>query len=105
MRTEHTQLLERREGKLRRVLGVPLAGETTEQLDRIGEQDRSKAERGLVPVKSGSRIHYKHVDDLSSLDMRFRIAAERVSLEWIKERVACRKHGASAPPVPEHLLN
>jgi hypothetical protein len=33
MQTERGQLRERREGKLRRALGVPLLGKTTEQLD------------------------------------------------------------------------
>jgi hypothetical protein len=40
MRTEREQLRQRREGKLRRALGFSLAGETAEQLDRIGERDR-----------------------------------------------------------------
>jgi len=45
----------------------------------------------------------KHIDDLSSLDMRFRIAAERVTVEWLMERVACTKQGADPPPTPKHL--
>jgi hypothetical protein len=43
MRTAREQLWQRREGKLRKALGVPLAGETAEQLDRIGERDRLRA--------------------------------------------------------------
>ena len=42
---------ERREGKLRRALGIPLPGESSEQLDRIGEQDRVRAERSLVALE------------------------------------------------------
>jgi hypothetical protein len=40
-----------REGKLRRALGIPLPGESSEQFDRIGEQDRVRAERSLVALE------------------------------------------------------
>ena len=50
MQMERTQLRERCEGKLRAALGVPLPGETVEELDRIGAQDRRRAEQGLVAV-------------------------------------------------------
>ena len=105
MRTEREQIRQRREGKLRRALGRPLPDESIELLDGVGERDRVRAAQGLVPIMGeGSRISHKHVDDLSKLDMRFRTAAERVMVEWLKERVARRKRGASAPPVPAHLL-
>jgi hypothetical protein len=105
MRTEREQIRQRREGKLRRTLGRPLPGESFELLDGVGKRDRVRAAQGLVSIKGGgSRISYKHLDDLSSLDMRFRIAAEWVMVGWLKERVARRKQGASAPPVPKHLL-
>jgi hypothetical protein len=101
---ERQQLRERREGKLRRALGVPLPGESVEQLDRIGEQDRRRAERGLVPLlDAGGRIVYKHLDDLGTLDMNARTSAERLTVDWLKERVERRKLGAEAPPVPSHL--
>jgi hypothetical protein len=35
--------------------------------------------------------------------MHFRTAAERVTVEWLKERVERRKQGAEAPPIPTHL--
>lgn len=105
MRTEREQLRQRREGKLRRALGVPLAGETAERLDRIGEQDRRRAEQGLVTLlDAGGRIYHKHVDELNRPDMNARTAAERITLDWLKERVERRKLGAEAPPVPGHLL-
>jgi hypothetical protein len=104
MQMERRQLRERRVGKLRSALGVPLPGESAQQLDRIGEQDRLRAERGLVSIKGeGGKISYKHIDDLSSLDMRFRIAAERVMVEWLKERVQRRREGLGSPPMPHHL--
>ena len=104
MEMERRKLRERREGKLRRALGRPLPGESSEQLDRIGGLDRSRAEQGLVSIMgAGGTISYKHIDDLTSLDMRFRTAAERVTVEWLKERVERRKRGAEAPPIPPHL--
>ena len=101
---ERQQLRERREGKLRRALGVPLPGESVEQLDRIGERDRRRAEEGLVAIMNrGGTISHKHIDDLGRLDMLSRTAAERVVVNWLKERVEHRKRGAEAPPIPAHL--
>jgi len=104
MQTERSQLRQRREGKLRAALGVPLPGEAVELLDQIGERGRLRAEQGLVPIKGeGGKIYYKHIDDLNRLDMHFRTAAERVTVEWLKERVERRKRGADAPHIPTHL--
>jgi hypothetical protein len=101
---ERRQLRERRVGKLRRAMGVRLPGETAEQLDRIGERDRLRAEQGLVSIKDlGGRISYKHIDDLSPLDMCFVTAAERMEVGWLKERVERSKLGAEASPIPKHL--
>ena len=100
---ERKRLQERREGKLRRALRVVLPGESVEQLERIGEHDRRMAEQGLVPIKESSRISYKHIDDLSPLEMRLVTAAERVEVGWLRERVERRKRGAEAPPIPKHL--
>jgi hypothetical protein len=59
MEIERTKLKERSEGRLRRALGMPLPGESKEQLDRIGEDDRRRAEQGLVFIKGeGGRISY-----------------------------------------------
>ena len=76
MEMERTKLRERSEGRLRRALGMPLPGESSEQLDRIGEDDQRRAKQGLVSIK-GERgtISYKHIDDLSPHDMRFITAA------------------------------
>src|SRR5829696_6802946 len=59
MQTERSQLRQRRQGKLRRALGVPLPGESVEQLDTIGERDVIRAEQGLVAVMDdGGFISY-----------------------------------------------
>ena len=104
MQMERTKLRERSQGRLRRALGMPLPGESKEQLDRIGEADQRRAEQGLVFIKGErSGISYKLIDDLSPLDMRFITAAEWVEVGWLQERLECRKRGASAPPIPTHL--
>ena len=87
MQTERSQLRQRRQGKLRRVLGVPLPGESAKQLDTIGERDVIRAEQGLVAVMDDDGfISYKHITDLGRLDMNSRTAAERVAMEWLRER-------------------
>ena len=104
MQIERRQLQERREGKLRRALGVPLAGETVELLDRIGEQDRLKAEQGLVSIIDyGDRITYKRLDDLTALDMESRTEAEWITARWLRERMESLKKRTSTPSVPKHL--
>ena len=48
MQMERRQLRERREGKLRRASEMP--DESIEELDRLGKEDRMRAEQGLVGV-------------------------------------------------------
>ena len=48
MQLERRQLRERREGMFRRALGMP--DESVGELDRLGEEDRMRAEQGLVGV-------------------------------------------------------
>lgn len=104
MQMERRQLWERRQGKLRRALGVALPGESVESLDRLGEEDRLRADQGLVSVmRQGGKIFYKHIDDLSTREINFRIAAERVEVAWLKERLACRRKGSHSPSIPRHL--
>ena len=60
---ERRLLDERRQGKLREALGVPLAGETQEQLERIGERDRLMARHGLVAlVGADGRTSYRYIN-------------------------------------------
>jgi hypothetical protein len=48
MQMERRHLRERREGTFRRALGMP--DESVEELDRLGEEDRMRAEQGLVDI-------------------------------------------------------
>ena len=78
-----------------------MPGEPEEQLHRIAERDRRRAELGLAPVVDrGGTISHKHVEDLGRLDTNARTAAERLTVDWLKERVESRKQGKEAPPVP-----
>ena len=54
-------------------------------------------------IGEGGKIYYKHIEDLNRLDMNSRTAAERVTVEWLKELVERRLRGADAPPIPIHL--
>jgi hypothetical protein len=101
---ERMRLRQRRAGQLRSALGVALPGETVEELDRLGKQDRLRAKLGLVAVMSmDGPIFYKPLDNLGTLEMRFRTAAERIEVAWLKERLECRRNGAPPPPIPRHL--
>jgi hypothetical protein len=101
---ERRQLEERREGKLRRALGDPLADETVEQLERIGEGDRLRACQGLVAVvREDGRAFYRYIDALEREDMEDRLAAEWLEVGWLKQREECRRKGVGAPPIPKHL--
>jgi hypothetical protein len=56
----------------------------------------------LLPKVEG-RDTPKDTQARSGLDMHFRTAAERVTVEWVKERVECRNWGEDAPPISTHL--
>ena len=60
MRMERRQLRGGREGKLRRALGVPLEGESVEQLDQLGEEDR---EQGSWERTEGSPTRCEHAGE------------------------------------------
>ena len=101
---ERKRLRQRCAGQLRSALGVALEGETAEELERLGNQDRVRAKLGLVAVMSmDGTIFYKHLEELSTLEMRFRIAAERIEVGWLKQRLERRRKGGPSPPIPRHL--
>jgi hypothetical protein len=104
MRMERRRLDERRQGKLREALGEPLWGETIDQLDRIGEEDRLRACQGLVAiVGADGRTCYRHIDALGRDDMEDRLAAQWLEEGWLRQRVERRRKGAETPSIPKHL--
>jgi hypothetical protein len=104
MRLERRRLDERRAGKLRRVLGDPLPGETVESLDTIGEGDRMRARHGLVAVVGADgRTSYRYIDALDREDMEDRLAAQWLEEGWLRQRAKRRRMGAEALSMPKHL--
>jgi hypothetical protein len=103
METERRRLQQHAHGKLGEALGRALPGEEQEQLDRIALEDRRISQRGLVRLKTGAEFYNKHIDELSREDFAPRIAPERETVAWLKERVERQKRGAEAPPIPAHL--
>ncbi len=76
----------RQEGQLGRLLGEPIAGESSAALERLAEGDRRQARAGLVALMSNGQISYKRVEQLREGDMFSRAAADRLRSTWLKER-------------------
>jgi hypothetical protein len=87
MEVERRELEQRRTGQLGRALGLALPGELQEELLRIAEEDKRKAERGLVELRSGDEVWYKHIDKLTRDDRPARIESENARAAWIQERL------------------
>ena len=56
MEVERRELEQRRNGQLGRAIGRALPGESQEELERIAEEDRRKAEEGLVELRRGDEV-------------------------------------------------
>jgi hypothetical protein len=62
-----------------------------EELDRKAAEDPRLAQDGMVKLKVGEEIHYKHIDELTREDRPARIAAETEEVDWLMERLRLRK--------------
>ena len=91
MEMERGRLQEHAQGKLAAALGHALPGESQEELDRIARKDQLLSQEGLVPLKVGEEIHYKHIEELTREDREARIAAEKEEVGWLMERMRRRK--------------
>ena len=91
MDQERAQLQQRASGKMARVLGRPVPGETKEEIDRMAADDRLKAQQGLVRLmhQSGAK-YFLHVDWLTRENRPDRIRAERATVAWLKGRLERR---------------
>jgi hypothetical protein len=87
MEVERRELEQRRNGQLSRAIGRALPGESHEELERIAEEDQRKAERGLVELRSGDEVWYKHIDEITRDDRQARIESENARAAWIQERL------------------
>jgi hypothetical protein len=83
---EFRELRLRQEGQLGRLLGEPMAGESSSALERLVEEDRRQARSGLVALMRNGRTAYKRVEELREGDMPARAAADRLRTTWLKER-------------------
>jgi hypothetical protein len=83
MEVERRELEQRRSGQL----GLALPGESRGELERIAEEDRRKAEEGLVELRSGGEVWYKHIDELTRDDRPARIESENARAAWIQKRL------------------
>jgi hypothetical protein len=83
----HQELWEQYMEVERRALGLALPGESQAELERIAEEDRRKAEEGLVELRSGDEVWYKHIDELTRDDRSARIESENARPAWIQERL------------------
>lgn len=91
MAIERRELEERRAGKLGRMLGSPLPGESREFVETLAAEDRRMAEKGLVTLRGPeAEIFHKHIDDLEPEDYPARTEADRARMRWLRERGAAR---------------
>ena len=91
MEMERARLQEHAQGKMARALGLALPCESQEELDRMAAEDQRLAQDGMIKLKVGEEIHYKHVEELTRKDRRARIAAETEEVDWLMERLRHRK--------------
>jgi hypothetical protein len=98
MEAERHELQMRREGHLAKILGPAATDESPEELKRLVDEDRKRAEEGLVELmdESSGQITYKHIEELSPKDRLARTRAEGARIEWIAERQRRRQ----PPPRP-----
>jgi hypothetical protein len=88
MEVERRELEQRQNGQLGRALGRALPGESQEELDRIAEEDQRRAQEGLVELRSGDEVWYRHIDQLTRDDRPARIESENARAAWIQERLS-----------------
>ena len=86
LEAEQRELWARREGKLARLLMIALPEESKDELERMVEEDRRRAEEGLVELKQGDEVFYKHIGELTVEDMPARMEAETERAAWLTER-------------------
>ena len=91
MEMERARLQEHAQGKMARALDHALPGESQEDLDRKAQEDQRLAQEGMVKLKVGEEIHYKHIDELTREDRAARMAAEREEIDWLMKRLRLRK--------------
>jgi signal transduction histidine kinase len=86
MQAERKDLRDRRAGLLARLPGAPLPEES---LAELAQEDRLRAEAGLVELRDpggGEGVTYKPLEEPRREDRPARVAAERARASWLEER-------------------
>ena len=91
MEAERGRLQEHASGKMAQALGYALPGESQEELERIALEDQRLAQEGMVKLKVGQEVSYKHIEELTREDRWARIEAEREEVDWLMNRLRLRK--------------
>ena len=86
LRAERRDLQARREGMLRRLLGMALPEERPEELERLAREDQRRAERGLVELQGDGQTWYKSLEELTPDDLPARAEAEMTRARWLRRR-------------------
>ncbi|MBV9455436.1 MAG: hypothetical protein JOZ19_15190 [Rubrobacter sp.] len=91
MEAERQDLERRRNGHLRNLLGAPLPGESSEELERLASEDEARAEEGLVEMRNlEGAVYYQQIEELSPEDRPDRLAGEGALAAWLTERKRIR---------------
>ena len=88
---EREQLAQRASGKMARMIGQALPGESEEELRIIAQDDQYLAQEGYVPIREGNRVFYKQVEELTFQDRWARLTYEKTLVRWLKERIRAKK--------------
>jgi hypothetical protein len=86
LQAERREVEMRRDGHLSKLLGAPLPNESAADLERVAREDKERAEQGLVQLRQGDYVWWKHIDELSEEDRIARAEAERVQTRWLMDR-------------------
>jgi hypothetical protein len=84
---EREQLAQRAAGKMARMLGRALPGESQEELDLIACEDQFLAQAGYRQLRRGDKVWVEHIDDLSRDECLARLEYEKTLVGWLKSRV------------------
>jgi hypothetical protein len=97
LKAERRELELRRDGHLSKLLGAPLPNESAADLERFAREDEERAEQGLVQLRQGARVWWKHIDELPEDDRPARAEAERVLSRWLMDRQSRRQPPPGGP--------
>jgi DNA-binding CsgD family transcriptional regulator len=95
----------RRQGQLTRLLSKALQGEPPKELTHLAREDQRMAEEGLVELKRGEEIWYKHIDELGPQDRLALAEAERAKMVWLMGRLKELSNRMDRLPRPAQKLS